>query len=529
LDGEEIGQTGPAGRIFVSGLEPGQHQVVARKEGYGSVSRTVTYDETGLDRTARFQLAERGDEPPPSPDPGTDPAFEATITAGDRIPDSIAPSFSPRPDAEGQQATLIVEAAVAGATVSVNDSTRGQTDRNGRLRVKVDPGQHRIAVRKGEHLAKQTTVQVANNDEQTLSINLQRSGFEKQPGTGFVFVLVLSFVGLFALLTGLVSVFGGSEGVFDRWFQKQRGLIRRAGHRLTSVFRNSASWNDTFDRYSLGRVLRRAESTTVHLAEDPVTDQKVRLKVLNDPYAEKDDHVQTFLEEGRALKRLLASIPEAPFADVYRGGREHGKDNGRPFLAMEPLLGTDLLHYLEKEETRPVEQEVKETIPVKQAILIIRQICVGLRVLHENDLHHGFLTPENVIVNRKAEAPEIKIIGFGAGMQQRATEFLREGSAGKTAPYLSPEQSYDGRVDWRSDIYAAGMLFYRIVEGIPPFSHENPLRVMQMHREAPRPNLPEHVPAPIKPIFYRMVHKNPKERPNAKKVISVLDLIQVTT
>jgi serine/threonine-protein kinase len=76
-------------------------------------------------------------------------------------------------------------------------------------------------------------------------------------------------------------------------------------------------------------------------------------------------------------------------------------------------------------------------------------------------------------------------------------------------------------------MYALGMLFYKMLTGTPPFIHENPVRIVEMHEEEEPPELPERVPPTIKPVFYRMVSKDPERRPTAKKVISVLDLIQI--
>jgi hypothetical protein len=50
-----------------------------------------------------------------------------------------------------------------------------------------------------------------------------------------------------------------------------------------------------------------------------------------------------------------------------------------------------------------------------------------------------------------------------------------------------------------------------------------------MHKDDDPPALPDRVPSTIRPVFYRMVSKDPERRPPAKNVISVLDLVEATT
>lgn len=513
LDGEEIGETGPTGQIFVSGVAPGQHQIVARKDGYQSVSRIVTIDETGLDRTTRLQLAEATGAAPAADAP------EPTITAGTELPDSLDPSFPTGGEIRTRQPALVVNAGVAEATVRVDDSVRGRTGPSGQLRVRVDSGQHQVAVSKEGGPSAQATAELDLGEERTVTLDLQQSAQGPRTDTGVVPVLVLSLLGLSVVVIVFVIVISKPGGTVARWLEEGLGVSNQTRYELARWIRHPFEERQRFDRYDLLRELRSGEFATIYLADDSEMRRRVRLRILDDPYAGKPNHVESFLEGGRILQDLRESAPEAPIVTAYRCGRENGDESGRPFLSLEYFRGKTLGTHLK-------EQDV---LAVDDAIAVIRQVCVGLQAAHENDVTHGTLTPATVILTQETPQFEIKLTGFEDRGYKYTTEILTDGYRDRTTSYLSPEKFENGRSTWQSDMYAVGMLFYTMVTGSPPFIHDNPVRIVEMHKDDDPPALPDRVPSTIRPVFYRMVSKDPERRPPAKNVISVLDLVEATT
>ncbi len=517
LDGEEIGETSPTGQIFVSGLEPGQHQIVARKEGYESVSRVVTIDETGLDRTTRIQMTEVSEGGPSVPSSDDEP--EPTITAGQEIPDSVGASVPTGGTVRTRQPALVVDAKVGDATVRVDDSARGQTGPGGQLRVRADTGQHRVTVKKEGRPAAQATVELGRGDERTLTLDLRRAELADQTGSGVVPVLLLSLLGLSVVVVVFVVVISKPGGTVVRWLEEGLGLKDETRYELARWIQHPFRDGQPFDRYYLVRELRSGEFATIYLADDPEMRRRVRLRILDDPYAWKPDHVENFLEGGHILQDLRESAPDAPIVTMHRCGRENGADDGRPFLSLEHFQG----------ETLGTQLKDHGVFAVEDAIAVIRQVCVGLQAAHEHEISHGHLTPAAIIVTQEAPRPEIKLTGFGDRGFKYTTEILTDGYPDRTTSYLSPEKFENGRSTWQSDIYSAGMLFYTMVTGSPPFTHDNPVRIVEMHKDVSPPDLPERVPSTIRPVFYRMVSKDADQRPTAKNVVSVLDLVEATT
>jgi serine/threonine-protein kinase len=84
-----------------------------------------------------------------------------------------------------------------------------------------------------------------------------------------------------------------------------------------------------------------------------------------------------------------------------------------------------------------------------------------------------------------------------------------------TATYFSPEQAQGRPIDFRSDVYALGIVLYEMVVGRPPFYNENPVAVAYQHvRERPVPPRQHNpkIPVPFESIVLKSLAKNPVNR-----------------
>jgi len=501
VDGEQVDQTGPDGRAYATDLTSESHRVVVRKSGYEPATRTVTFDEPGLDQTIRLQLlpadeavADTGAAPP-----GPDAEDDVSITAGAGPP---APADTAASDTTAAApARLLVDAGEADAQVAVDDSIYGRTGPDGRLTVQTAPGPSQVTIQKDGFRPVQTPTRLEAGEQHSLSVDLTRTATAETDGTGqlgdnFLVIFLASLVGLSAIVAAILGIAGWKQGAFVRWL-----------------------WDSKqFDRYDVLDVLQRSEFTTVYLASDPPEHRRLALKVLDDPYADRPDHAQQFFDRGRTVQQIREEDPDAPVLAVYRVGREDDRSDGRPFVAHEHLEGDTLLSHM---------KEVGQ-LDTPAALSTIRQVCVGLRAAHAVGVHHGAVTPENVIITQTDPQFAIKLVGFGLGIQGQS-QVLTESMAGSTAAYVAPEQLQNGHGSPQADMYAAGMLFYKLVTGAPPYADDDPARVMERQEQEPRPDLPDRIPGHVKPVFYRLISNDPDRRPTASRVVSVLDLIQTTT
>jgi serine/threonine protein kinase/O-acetyl-ADP-ribose deacetylase (regulator of RNase III) len=124
------------------------------------------------------------------------------------------------------------------------------------------------------------------------------------------------------------------------------------------------------------------------------------------------------------------------------------------------------------------------------ALSILSQITEALHAGHRKNIFHGHLTPQNIFVARSSDdQPLVKVADFGIGQLMNRGPYAttnqppRSGEVGDPL-YLAPEQLLGQPWDQRADIYALGMVAYRMLGGrIPPFENlANTLIIKQAER-----------------------------------------------
>ncbi len=137
--------------------------------------------------------------------------------------------------------------------------------------------------------------------------------------------------------------------------------------------------------------------------------------------------------------------------------------------------------------------------------------------LHKSGVTHYDIKPRNILAAAGGEI--LKITGFGADSlltREKADiydpEFLSE-----TLAYMSPEQT--GRtnrpVDYRTDLYSLGIIFYEILTGRPPFISSNPLEMIHGHIAVPPKSpheLDQLIPRAVSDISMKLVLKTAEDR-----------------
>lgn len=143
-------------------------------------------------------------------------------------------------------------------------------------------------------------------------------------------------------------------------------------------------------------------------------------------------------------------------------------EDGTPFLVMELLEGESLGTLLERERR----------VGLGRAAQILRQIGGALDVAHARGIVHRDVKPDNVFILEGSDPPLIKVLDFGMAKQVRIKDgsiITATGVAVGTPQYMSPEQVLGQKdVDYRSDLWALGVVAYRMLAGRLPFQAPNP-------------------------------------------------------
>ncbi|XP_023607136.1 myosin light chain kinase family member 4 [Myotis lucifugus] len=103
-------------------------------------------------------------------------------------------------------------------------------------------------------------------------------------------------------------------------------------------------------------------------------------------------------------------------------------------------------------------------------ILFIKQICEGIRHMHQMYILHLDLKPENILcVNR--DTKQIKIIDFGLARRYKPREKLKVNFG--TPEFLAPEVVNYDFVSFPTDMWSVGVIAYMLLSGLSPFLGDN--------------------------------------------------------
>jgi len=259
--------------------------------------------------------------------------------------------------------------------------------------------------------------------------------------------------------------------------------------------------------YRVLRPVARGGMAAVFEVAEPGSERRLALKLLERQFRGQS----RFGREYRALTRL----DHPNIVRVYRYGVS---DEGTPFLTMELLDGVAAQVHA-KSCGRPGSPE-----RTREAVRIIGEVARALSYLHARGVIHRDLKSSNVLVLRDGR---VKVLDFGTARLAEAAEAIaRNGEFVGTYAYAAPEQFSGGDVDARTDLYALGVLFYRLLTGYRPFDSDSPEELRQLHTEVtPRdpcsmvPGIPDEVGA----VVMRLLNKSPDDRPES--AVQVVDAL----
>jgi serine/threonine-protein kinase len=211
----------------------------------------------------------------------------------------------------------------------------------------------------------------------------------------------------------------------------------------------------------------------VYRAQHMHLGRTVALKLLNPELAASEEFRERFIRESRAA----AELEHPNIVPVY----DAGEVEGRLYLAMKFIEGTDLAHVLEQ-ETR---------ISAERTVPLMDQLASALDAAHMHGLIHRDVKPANALL----DGDRLYLTDFGLTRRVDSTRPLTAtGRAVGTAAYLAPEQIRGEPLDRRVDVYALGCVLYQCLAGQPPYLRDTDMLIMWAHVGAEPPSLATEVP-----------------------------------
>ena len=230
----------------------------------------------------------------------------------------------------------------------------------------------------------------------------------------------------------------------------------------------------------------------------------VELKILKPSAAKHDEIIKRFHREFQITRRLSHPNLIASF--------DLTESNGLHYLAMEYVGGASLQSILQQYSPLPVD-------PVVQLMI---EAASGLAYLHDLNIYHRNIKPENLLVNHRGQLKianlilaklddEAVLAELGAG-----EALTQPGQVLGSVDYLAPEQAVDAStIDGRADIYSLGCTMYMLLTGSPPYPAKGAMAKIMAHRTEPVPSIRDKrpdVPQWLDRIVRKMMGKEPSER-----------------
>jgi serine/threonine protein kinase len=229
------------------------------------------------------------------------------------------------------------------------------------------------------------------------------------------------------------------------------------------------------DKYLLQRCVSRGGIASVYAARRQGEESdEVAVKVFRPGYAQRESFREYFM----AGAEKIAHFAHPHILPLL----EYGESEGLLYT-VTPFIATGTLEGLLK--------RVGGRFSAIQALPILRQLCSALLYIHEHNVIHGNIKPSNVFV---ASDGRMLLADFGIarGYDDSQQSLTRMGWG--LAEYAAPEQSL-GVLRPASDIYALGVLLFRILTGAPPFTGQTPVEVLLKHVRQPLPSARTTVPS----------------------------------
>lgn len=265
------------------------------------------------------------------------------------------------------------------------------------------------------------------------------------------------------------------------------------------------------DRYKVHGYLTRGATARVYLAEDLQNGVPVAIKMLAPESIKSHELSARLLREADALR-------EIDHPNVVRVLDTGETAAGVPYLVLEALPGETLGDYLRRQGTPPFELSLS----------LVRQAAQGLCAAHRTGVVHRDVKPDNfVLVGPTSDPYGLKLIDFGMAKLEASSGTSGTHTILGTVEYMAPEQILAEPVDARTDVYAMGVVMFRLFTGHLPFDTTAPADLLrhQLFSSVPPPSwLTEDLDPRIERMILTATRKHPGNRyPNMQALLDDLD------
>jgi len=160
--------------------------------------------------------------------------------------------------------------------------------------------------------------------------------------------------------------------------------------------------------------------------------------------------VKMFMREARSIAKLR----HPNIVGVHRSF----EDNDTAYMVLDLMHGRDLLSLI---------KDKHESLSPDQVSAILVKVLDAVELVHQNDLLHRDLSPDNILLDKWGSPI---LIDFGAAREEASRETRAVSAVLVVKDGYSPQEFYfaGGKQGPSSDLYALGATFYHLISGEAP-------------------------------------------------------------
>ncbi len=257
----------------------------------------------------------------------------------------------------------------------------------------------------------------------------------------------------------------------------------------------------TFDRFELHYALGTGAFGTVWKARDRKLDRMIALKIPRTGSLGTAAERDRFVREARAA----AQLRHESIVAVH----EVGEHEGQSFIVSEFVDGVSLAEWL-----------TAKAPTFREAAAWVAEVADALQYAHDHGVIHRDVKPSNLILDRNGR---LHVMDFGLAKRDAGEVTMTlDGQVLGTPAYMAPEQIEKAhQVDGRADVYALGVVLYRLLTGELPFRGTTRMLLEQVRLDEPRPprKLNDRIPRDLETVCLKAMAKEPGRRyPTAREL-----------
>ncbi len=251
-----------------------------------------------------------------------------------------------------------------------------------------------------------------------------------------------------------------------------------------------------YGRYRILNQLGQGGMATVYLAEDPLLQRLVAIKVIQAHLSSNTGLMDRFTVEAKTI----ASLRHINIVEVF----DFGIQDDQQFLVMEYIDGQNLQAIAGATQGK--------TMPNTVVAAIVCQAAEGLTSAEKHGVVHRDIKPENLMFNSEGT---LKIADFGIAHIADEGSRTQTGAVLGSPNFMSPEQIEGVKPTNKTDIFSLGGVFYYILTAKMPFTGPSIPVTMRNICERPHPSIVDINPQ-ADPILVKLVdtllQKQPENR-----------------